>query len=62
MMRFKKLMNRHLEFILRRVIGPQIEYLAQLTIFSEAESNKFSSPLRRLFKNHIHLAVSALIM
>src|SRR2546423_6292867 len=51
MMRFKKLTDRHLEFILRRIIGPQIEYLAQLTIFSEAESNKFSYPLRRLFKN-----------
>jgi ribonuclease HI len=59
MMKFKKLTDKQLEYIICRVIGPQIEYLAQLTIFTEAESNKFSSPLRRLFKNQIRLAVSA---
>ena len=59
MMKYKKIIDKQLEYILCRVIGLQIEYLMQLTAFTEAECNQLSSPFRRLFKHKLQLASTA---
>src|SRR2546421_4344012 len=58
-MKYKKITDKQLEYILSRVIGPQLEYLMQLTTFTETQCNQFSSPFRRLFKHKLRLAATA---
>jgi len=58
-MKYKKITDKQLEYILCRVIGPQLEYLTQLTTFTETQCNQFSSPFRRLFKHKLRLAFTA---
>ena len=58
-MKYKKITDKQLEYILCRVIGPQLEYLTQLTTFTETQCNQFSSPFRRLFKHKLRLAATA---
>ena len=58
-MRWKRLTDKLLEYIFNRVVGPQIEYLTQLTIFTPAECRAICAPVRTLFKNKMGLAVSA---
>ena len=48
-----------MQYIFNRVVGPQIEYISQLTIFTESQCNKIASPFRYLFKNKLGLAVTA---
>ena len=43
-MKYKKITDKQLEYLLNRVIGPQLEYLTQLTTFTETQCNQFSFP------------------
>src|SRR2546429_338571 len=58
-MRRKSLTDKLLEYIFNQVVGPQIEYITQLTIFTLAECHAICSPIRTLFKHKMSLAISA---
>src|SRR6266498_3104700 len=58
-MKKKKITDKHILYIFNHVLAPRVEFWSQVSIISEKILNYAMSPLRRLFKNNSHLALSA---
>jgi hypothetical protein len=59
MLKKKKLTHDYIRYIINKIIIPKLEYIFQHTILSYQQCQQIMSPLKRLFKHHIHLPLNA---
>ena len=57
-MKFKRLTDTQMVYILNKVICLQIGYRMQLTIFSKEQCNQILAPFRKMFKAKLHFPIS----
>ncbi len=59
LMRNKRITDKHLLYILNKLIIPRIEYWTQTTVLSKQQNEKIIKPFRKIFKNKLRMAITA---
>src|SRR5438034_3916117 len=59
LMKNKRITDKHLLYILNKLIIPRIEYWTQMTVLSKQQNEKIIKPFRKIFKNKLRMAMTA---
>jgi len=58
LMKNKRITDKHLLYILNKLIIPRIEYWTQTTVLSKQQNEKIIKPFRKIFKNKLRMAIT----
>ncbi|GES73345.1 ribonuclease H-like domain-containing protein [Rhizophagus clarus] len=58
LLRRKRITHNHIIYIVNKILIPILEYRSQFQIFSFKECEALMSPIKKIFKNSLHLPVS----